>query len=174
MASFQGGYPGESQSPSGFEDGAVQHYLGEEIRLCYKARPCPTVLQDGVLTFFARNESEARYAFEVWLDPLRRETYYRVERDVREAYAKAGFTLPRARMQIKEMTSRWGSCTAAKARISINARLIRYPIECIYAVFYHEYAHFLRQDHSRAFYDILYRVCPDYDRHLAVLQKTNL
>lgn len=79
---------------------------------------------------------------------------------------------PLAVITVKNMTSRWGSCTAAKGRISINFRLIHYPRKCIESVFYHEYAHFAEQNHSRAFYDVLKKLYPDYDEANKILKKS--
>lgn len=63
-----------------------------------------------------------------------------------------GHHLPLPRITIRYMTSRWGSCTAARSRISISCRLIHFPKECFDYVLLHEYAHLLVQNHSREFY----------------------
>ena len=51
----------------------------------------------------------------------------------------------------------------------MNFRLMQYPLGCIYGVFYHEYAHFMHLDHSKAFYAVLYRMYPEYEKFDAIL-----
>lgn len=63
---------------------------------------------------------------------------------------------------IKYMTSRWGSCNPHNSRISISVRLIHYPIECLKYVMVHEYAHLLVPNHSKAFYDVVKQIMPNY------------
>jgi predicted metal-dependent hydrolase len=79
--------------------------------------------------------------------------------------------VPLAVVSIKNMSSRWGSCTASKGRISINFRLVHYPKECLESVFYHEYSHFREQNHSAAFYDVLKKMYPEYDNYDKILKK---
>ncbi len=154
-----------------FADGAVQHFLGKEIRLHYTDKPCHTELEQDVLTLFARTEEEAQHAFRQWMISRCVALYRQVNREVYEHFKQAGYPVPLARIEIKEMTTRWGSCTASSGRISMNLRLMQYPVECIYAVFYHEYTHFMEQNHSKAFYRILYQMFPAYDKWDAVLKQ---
>ena len=60
--------------------------------------------------------------------------------------------LPLPRITVRYMTSRWGSCSAGRSRISISCRLIHFPKECFDYVLLHEYAHLLVQNHSADFY----------------------
>ncbi|MGN1480450.1 M48 family metallopeptidase [Porcipelethomonas sp.] len=86
-------------------------------------------------------------------------------------FLKKGFKVPCALVTIKEMKTRWGSCNAVRGKISMNLRLMEYPSECIYGVFFHEYAHFIHQNHSKAFYDTLVSVYPDYYRSYKILKE---
>jgi len=65
-------------------------------------------------------------------------------------------------IRLKYMTSRWGSCTPIKAHISMNVRLIHYPIHCLDYVLLHEYAHMLEGNHSKAFYSIIEKYMPNW------------
>lgn len=90
--------------------------------------------------------------------------------EVRERLREKGFPPPMTRISIKDMSSRWGSCSYTRGHISINSRLSAFPRETILSVFYHEYAHFWRHDHSKQFYDFLLLLYPDYYVHNAVLK----
>ena len=66
------------------------------------------------------------------------------------------------RVTIREMSSRWGSCRADRASLSMNLRLACVPEECIEHVLVHELCHLFHQDHSPAFYAELTRFLPDW------------
>ena len=152
-----------------FSDGSTVQHLGEPVTLRYCKTPCRTTLDGNVLTLYARDALDAQLAHRRWLIDECLALYRQINREVYTAYTEAGYKVPLARIEIKEMRSRWGSCTAKTGRISINFRLMQYPPGCIYSVFYHEYAHFMHQDHSKAFYTVLRGVFPAYDEWDAVL-----
>ncbi len=153
-----------------YADGSSVPWLGGTITLRWLNAPRPTVLGEGVLSVFARNSKDAQIAVQQWM--IAECVRYCRDYNMRtyEAFRSKGYAVPLAHIQIKEMTSRWGSCTARTGRLSINFRLMQYPLECLYAVFCHEYAHFLHQDHSQDFYTVLLDVCPDYRKWDALLK----
>lgn len=69
-------------------------------------------------------------------------------------------------IKIRTMTSRWGSCTPVKQQITLNRRLIHYPIEFIEYVILHEFVHFVQPNHSKAFYHIIEYHMPDYKQRM--------
>lgn len=91
-------------------------------------------------------------------------------------FMEKGYKIPLAVVTVREMKTRWGSCNAVKGRISMNLRLMEYPVECIYGVFFHEYTHFIYQNHSKDFYSLLKMMYPDYTKtdHLLKNFKNNL
>lgn len=151
-------------------DGAVKSFLGEEISLRWSDKPCQSTLQDGVLTVFARNSEEAAYAWRRWCADECVKLCQQLNPEVYKAFRAAGYQVPLSRIEIKDMTSRWGSCTASKARISINVRLMSYPKGCIRSVFFHEYTHFLHHNHGSGFYAVLLKMCPDYAHWDSILK----
>ena len=155
-----------------FTDSSSILHLGERITLHWSQKPCQTVLEGDTLTVFARDAQEAELAYRRWLIEQCVTLYRQINREVYTNYREAGYKVPQARIEIKEMKSRWGSCTAKTGRISMNFRLMQYPMGCIYGVFYHEYAHFMHQDHSADFYAVLRGIYPDYDRFDAILNKS--
>ncbi len=154
-----------------YSDGSTVLWLGKPVTLHLYDTPRPSVLTDDVLHIFARSPQEAKAAVRQWMITECLALYKEINREVHAAFHRKGYNVPLAHIQIKEMVSRWGSCTASTGRLSINFRLLQYPKECIYGVFFHEYAHFLHQDHSEAFYRVLLEVYPEYRRWDAVLKK---
>lgn len=60
------------------------------------------------------------------------------------------------------MSSRWGSCTKAKRRMSFSLYLSFYPAAARDSVIYHEMAHLKESGHQKAFYNEVLRLYPDY------------
>ena len=76
----------------------------------------------------------------------------------------------RPEIRVREMKTRWGSCTPSKGRITLNLRLAEYPRETARYVVAHEYAHFVRADHSPAFWAEVARAVPDWRAQRARLR----
>jgi len=68
----------------------------------------------------------------------------------------AGFT-------IQQMANRWGSCTP-KGKIILNTALIKAPKPCIEYVIVHELCHLIHRNHTKAFFTLLAREMPDWER----------
>ena len=82
-----------------------------------------------------------------------------------------GYKVPAASLQIRKMSSRWGSCHMDKKKIVMNSRLALYPRECSEYVFVHEYAHFVVPNHSPDFYAVLANIMPDYKKYMKMLKE---
>ena len=68
-----------------------------------------------------------------------------------------------SRITIRNQKTRWGSCTAA-GNLNFNCLLVMTPPEVLDSVVVHELCHRLHPDHSKAYYDAVYKVFPEYDR----------
>ncbi len=65
-------------------------------------------------------------------------------------------------LKFRKMTSRWGSCQPKNNVLTFNTLLIETPVECIEYVVAHEFTHFLEANHSKAFYEKLEKIMPDW------------
>ena len=70
---------------------------------------------------------------------------------------------------VTTQSSRWGSYSPASGTIRLNATLREMPRWVLEAVLAHELAHAVHLRHSRLFWSLLRRVCPDTDRANAFL-----
>ncbi len=68
-----------------------------------------------------------------------------------------------ARVSVRNQRWRWGSCSRS-GRICVNWRLVLVPCEVRDYVLVHELMHLKRMDHSRRFWTLVARACPDYRR----------
>ena len=65
-------------------------------------------------------------------------------------------------LRIKDLKSQWGNCYHKRNLITLNLRLAVYDFNVIKSVVYHEYCHFIHQNHSKDFYNLLSSVCPNW------------
>lgn len=81
----------------------------------------------------------------------------------RVAYYAQLMGLKYNRITIRNQKTRWGSCTTG-GNLNFNCLLVMAPPEVMDSVIVHELCHLIHHDHSKAFYDEVYKVFPDYDR----------
>lgn len=68
------------------------------------------------------------------------------------------------RLRLSSAKTRWGSCSMA-GNISLVWRLVMAPIEIVDYVIVHEIIHIRHPNHSKAFWDDVARIIPDYKKH---------
>ncbi|OKZ23908.1 MAG: metal-dependent hydrolase [Bacteroides sp. 43_108] len=73
-------------------------------------------------------------------------------------------------IKLKEMETRWGSCTAS-GQILLNPRLIGAPRICIEYVIMHELCHLVYRNHTKAFYELLTQEMPDWKKWKMKLER---
>lgn len=66
------------------------------------------------------------------------------------------------RWTIRDMKSRWGSCTVTKKTIRLNLQLAKKPEECVEYVVVHELTHLLEPSHNARFHAYMKTYLPDY------------
>ncbi len=64
-------------------------------------------------------------------------------------------------LTLKDTRSRWGSCSA-EGNLMFSWRLILAPPGVLDYVVAHEVAHLRHMDHSRAFWNVVRKICPEY------------
>lgn len=72
------------------------------------------------------------------------------------------------RLTIRSQKTRWGSCSR-RGTISLNDQLLFLPRDTVEYLMIHELCHTRHLDHSRRFWELVERHCPDYRRHEALL-----
>jgi predicted metal-dependent hydrolase len=69
-----------------------------------------------------------------------------------------------SRITLRDTRSRWGSCSSQRA-LMYSWRLIMAPAAVLDYVAAHEVAHLVEMNHSPAFWAIVTRLCPEWQRH---------
>ena len=72
-------------------------------------------------------------------------------------------------VKITSARTRYGSCSG-KNSLCFTYRLALFPQEAIEAVVVHELVHIKHKNHSKRFYDCIYKILPDYDERKRMLK----
>ena len=67
-------------------------------------------------------------------------------------------------LKIRNMKSRWGVYNRANHTITLNSRLIEFDVSKIDYVIIHELSHIKHFNHSKEFWNLVSKYCPDYKR----------
>lgn len=70
--------------------------------------------------------------------------------------------LPKVNLKIRNMKTRWGVCNRGNNNVTLNSNLIRFEIDVIDYVIYHELSHFIYPNHSSLFWNHVKKYVPNY------------
>lgn len=71
--------------------------------------------------------------------------------------------------QIKDMKTKWGSCTKNKGKLWFNLQLAKKPIECIEYVVLHELIHLKVEKHNNEFKNLMQQYMSDWQERKSTL-----
>lgn len=131
----------------------------KQVQVYYESDVCYIYYKEGMDPYQVLEQFLNQLAYDVFLD-IACLTY---------GSMKIGNEMPN--IKIRTMKSRWGSCIPSKNSITLNQKLIHYPIEFIEYVVLHEFAHFLVPNHSSDFYAVIERYMPDYKRRIQMMKQ---
>lgn len=145
----------QESRPKEFVNGETFPFLGAQYRLCLVDDPVPFRFEND---FFlsCRYLSRAKELFVGWYkDQAERTIAVRLAR-----YATmTGLQYENA--SLSNAKRRWGSASG-NGRLRFNWRLIMAPLEVIDYVVVHELMHLVERNHSRAFWERVREVMPEY------------
>lgn len=73
-------------------------------------------------------------------------------------------------IKYRKMKSRWGSCAPQTGVLTFNTALAYVPERCAEYVVVHEFSHFVQANHSKAFYEVVSSLLPDWKQRRAELR----
>ena len=157
-----------------FVDGESVKLFGRNMRLKIKTASQNAVESDeSYVTLFvkdSKNVEMKKRLLDTWLRKKCMEEVTAICKKVYPKVKKYGIEFPE--IQMREMVSRWGSCSPKKGFITFNTALVTMPISCIEYVVTHEFTHFLYPNHSKKFYEQLATFMPDWEERKRRLENT--
>ena len=155
----------ESTLENNFVNGETVKFLGRNLRLKVKNASRSKVESDeSYVTLYVKDVQDAdlkKRVFETWLRKKCKDEITAICKKVYPQVKKYGIAFPE--IQLREMVSRWGSCSPKKGFVTFNTALIAMPVSCIEYVVTHEFTHFLYPNHSKKFYQQLATFMPDWE-----------
>ena len=157
-----------------FVDGESVKLFGRNMRLKIKTASKNAVESDeSYVTLFvkdSKNVEMKKRLLDTWLRKKCMEEVTAICKKVYPKVKKYGIAFPE--IQMREMVSRWGSCSPKKGFVTFNTALVTMPISCIEYVVTHEFTHFLYPNHSKKFYEQLATFMPDWEERKRRLEST--
>ena len=155
----------ESTLENNFVNGETVKFLGRNLRLKVKNASRSKVESDeSYVTLYVKDVHDAdlkKRVLETWLRKKCKDEITAICKKVYPQVKKYGVAFPE--IQLREMVSRWGSCSPKKGFVTFNTALIAMPVSCIEYVVTHEFTHFLYPNHSKKFYQQLATFMPDWE-----------
>lgn len=155
----------ETVSENKFVNGETVKFLGRNLRLKVKNASRSKVESDeSYVTLYVKDVQDAdlkKRVLETWLRKKCKDEITAICKKVYPQVKKYGVAFPE--IQLREMVSRWGSCSPKKGFMTFNTALITMPVSCIEYVVTHEFTHFLYPNHSKKFYQQLATFMPDWE-----------
>lgn len=155
----------ETVSENKFVNGETVKFLGRNLRLKIKNASRSKVESDeSYVTLYVKDVQDAdlkKRVLETWLRKKCKDEITAICKKVYPQVKKYGVAFPE--IQLREMVSRWGSCSPKKGFVTFNTALVAMPVSCIEYVVMHEFTHFLFPNHSKNFYQQLRIFMPDWE-----------
>jgi predicted metal-dependent hydrolase len=148
-----------------FLSGESHYYLGRQYRLkVVQAATGDAKLIGRYLYVFTPETDNAKKIgerVELWYRQHARHIFTQRAKQCFEKLAGEGLTFPE--IKLRKMPTRWGSYNRP-GTILLNPDLVKAPLYCIEYVIVHELCHLKHPNHGRAFYRLLARCLPDWER----------
>ena len=72
--------------------------------------------------------------------------------------------IPYPSLRIRKMKTRWGVCNTKLKVVTLNSELLKYDIEKLDYVIVHELSHLIHPNHSKDFWNLVSKYCPNYKK----------
>ena len=137
-------------------------YLGRQYMLRVKESKVNAVhYQNNIIEIECRQRGKAGTLLQAWYRQRAQIKFQEYARPIIEKFVVYG-VMPQS-LSIKKMEKRWGYCTA-DGHITLNPRLICAPRCCIEYVIIHEMCHLVHRNHTKAFYALLTKEMPHWEK----------
>ncbi|MBL9160986.1 MAG: M48 family metallopeptidase [Verrucomicrobiales bacterium] len=158
-----------------YRGGETHRYLGRQYRLkLVRAKASSVKLRGGFLEVGLPDPADPKAVRRVLDRWYRDQSKVRFAKQLREAHARMkAHEIPEPRLRLLRMAKRWGSCTPA-GEILLNPDLVKAPAPCIDYVILHELCHLKHPNHSRAFFELLDAILPEWRKQKDRLERVEI
>ncbi len=157
-------------------NGETHLYLGRQYRLKIVHDEL-RVMNEGVklkgqfLEVYTNDRGRAKTLVENWYLKKAKDVLSKIAIPLLDKFiTKYNLSLITHHLSLREMPTRWGSCTP-KGKIILNPELIKAPKGCIEYVIIHELCHLIHHDHTRKFIDLQTKEMKDWEKWKMKLEK---
>lgn len=127
------------------------YYLGQPYEVIYM----PTKLEFSGNRLFVKDAE----TLQKW---LKKETKQIFEEHLNIWYDRFEENIPFPKLKIRKMKTRWGVCNRRDNSVTLNSELIKYETDKLDYVIIHELSHFIHFNHSKEFWNLVSKYCPEY------------
>jgi len=140
-------------------------YLGGELELrVERGGPCRARMEAGAIVASVADPSDTGLIQRAVERLYAREAAARFPALLDACLARpAARGIPKPELRFRSMRSRWGSCDPGRRIVTLNTNLVRQSPQVICYVIMHELAHLWHRRHDEDFYELLARLCPDWE-----------
>lgn len=153
---------GEKKPQKRFVSGESHYYLGRQYILrITEGKPNSAKYKGHYFEVICTPSSKAKELMKAWYRERAKIKFAEIAEPIIQRFKLLGYSP--SSLHIQEMRHRWGSCTST-GKIILNTELVKAPVPCIQYVVTHELCHLVHRDHTAAFFDLLTKEMPDWQR----------
>ncbi len=141
------------------EEESFHYYLGNKYTVIYDNNYKDIKIEDDII--LVKNEA--------MLNKFYKDECLRVFSNRIEKYQKLFSNLPKFKLKVRSMKTRWGVNNQKSMSITLNSELIKKDISLIDYVVVHELCHFLEPNHSIYFWNEVKKRYPNYKEARKIL-----
>lgn len=153
----------ERLSPREYKDRESHYFLGKRYLLNVIEHDAPgkvEIRNKSYIDLYVRKDSMFEYKKSIMTEWYRKELKKIIPGILERWQKKTGIQVDD--WCVKQMKTKWGSCTIEKNRIWLNLELVKKPIHCVEYIIVHEMVHLLERHHNDAFTAYMDKFLPNW------------
>ena len=130
------------------------YLLGKEYNIIYYDTKIVKIIDDKI---YVKNEIE----LDKW---LKKETKKLFSSRLDYDYNLYKEKIPYPSLRVRKMKTRWGVCNVKTKTVTLNSELVKYSLDKLDYVIFHELSHFIYFNHSKSFWNQVSKYVKDYKK----------
>lgn len=153
------------QTTRQYVSGETHYYLGRQYRLKVVENAQEAVkLKSGYINIEVKDKQDTARIKTLLDDWYLAKAKLQFVKRLKEGWEKVRkYEISFPKLYLRKMSKRWGTCGTSGA-IYLNPNLIKAPSICVEYVIVHELCHLKFPFHNSAFFDLLQRILPDWEK----------